>query len=102
MSEADERFKIEGDPEDALRSLMETGALPEYKVQIAEAEGSAEFPEGAPAPTEPTPSFRIFDWSGTVPDRDAALEAALDAFSKRYGDRPTNYRASIRRPSSSE
>jgi hypothetical protein len=85
------------DPEDVLRSLMDTGALPEYKVQIAEAEGSAEFPKGAAAPTEPTPSFRIFDWSGNVPDGDAAVEAALDAFSKRYGDRPTNYRADIRR-----
>src|ERR1700733_4541593 len=77
----DERFKIEGDPEDALRSRMETGALPEFEVHLADAEGGP----------------RTFDWRGNALDKGAAREAALDAWAKHYGERPGNAQADIER-----
>jgi hypothetical protein len=93
----DERFKIEGDPEDVLKSLMDTGRPPEFVVTLTEAEGSRDFPEGPTPANEPTPDFRVFEWRGHVPDAEAANEAALDAWAKKYGERPRNARAMIHR-----
>jgi hypothetical protein len=93
----DERFKIEGDPEDALRSLMGTGSLPEFHVSLSEADGAADYPEGAPAPNAPTPAYRVFEWTGHAPSPEAANEAALDAWAKHYGERPRNARALVKR-----
>jgi len=93
----DERFSIEGDPEDALRSLLDTGKLPEWTVSLSEAEGREDYPEGPVAPNEPTPAFRVFEWRGNAPDAEGARAAALDAWAKHYGERPGNARAVIKR-----
>jgi hypothetical protein len=81
VSSRDERFKIEGDPEDTLRSLMETGSLPRFSVHLTDAEGGP----------------RTFDWRGSALDEPAAREAALDAWAKHYGERPGNAQADIER-----
>jgi hypothetical protein len=77
----DERFKVEGDPEDALRALMDTGKLPEFSVRLTDAAGGP----------------RVFDWRGNAPDAEAAKEAALDAWAKHYGERPGNAQAETER-----
>ena len=81
----DERFQIEGDPEDALRSLMDTGKLPEWTVSLSEAQGHVEYPEGPAADGDPGPVFRAYEWRGNAPDQEGALAQAKDAWAKHYG-----------------
>jgi hypothetical protein len=85
MDKGDERFTIEGDPEDALRGLMEPR---EYTVRIGEQHGSAEYDGTPPRDMDPTPEFRVFEWTGSAPDKDDAIEQAHVAFAAKHGERP--------------
>jgi hypothetical protein len=78
----DERFSIEGDPEEALRALMSTPARGEYQVTI----------------TEAPPLERSVIWVGEAPDGQTAERAALDAWDQKYGEgqRPEAFRLDIK------
>jgi hypothetical protein len=77
--ERDEPVKIDLESEEAPK-IMESGRLPEYSVELTDAEAD-----------EP----RTLTWRGHAPDAEAARVYAEDDWSKHYGDRP-NLRADVR------
>jgi hypothetical protein len=84
----DERFSIEGDPEDALRGFLKTEAGdPEWRVVLAEFLGDGPFPEDAPdLPTGD--EFLVFEWCGHAPSVMDAKQAAVDAWTDERGRPP--------------
>ena len=68
------------EPERDEPKIMESGKLPEYSVELTDAE--ADDPRTRP-------------WRGHAPDAEAARDYAEDDWSKHYGDRP-NLRAEVR------
>jgi hypothetical protein len=91
----DERFAIEGDPEDALRGLLGGGAG-QYEVQLNVGERGMDVPTATTDGGAATPITRPLTWTGEATGRENALEQALDAFEAEYGDRPAAHRAYIR------
>jgi hypothetical protein len=86
----DERFVIEGDPEDALRSLL-GDPLREYQVLIMESTRTTDAPRPAPGPTEPTPYFRSVSWTGPAASPEAAVAATWGAWDAKHDERPAAF-----------
>ena len=80
----DERFKIEGDPEDALRNVL--GGQPRrFTVRIGEQQRNAEYDGSDP---DSTPVYRLTEWTGPARDKDDAIEQGYAAFEVEHGERP--------------
>lgn len=91
----DERFAIEGDPEDALRGLLGGGAG-RYEVRLNVGERGQDVPPATTGEGITAPGTRPSIWTGDATDRADALEQALAAFEAEYGDRPAAHQAYIR------
>jgi hypothetical protein len=84
----DERFAIEGDPEDALRGLLAPEQAREFTVRIGEQQQSIEYEAGRATHPDSTPLYRLTEWTGVARDKDDAIEQGLAAFEAEHGERP--------------
>jgi len=87
-SKADERFVIDGDPEDALRGVLKVdpgAGVREFIIDIMAADETGMYPGVG------NPKARRMHWSGLAVDEDAATVAAWAAWHEKYGpEKPSN------------